>query len=135
MKDDAVSSVVSEMLLISLVLILIPSVTITLMNQLPGERVPTVNIKMAPIDEGMVTMYHKGGDYLLQRNLMIVVHHRNTMNSESKGGIELNFHSLSNSKTIFDLGDSVDCNFASLQSGDQIQVVSKKTVIFSGIVP
>ncbi|PKL59597.1 MAG: type IV pilin, partial [Methanomicrobiales archaeon HGW-Methanomicrobiales-4] len=50
-RDSAVSSVVGEVLMIALVLILVPMVTISLMNQLPEDRVPTVTIKMGSVSQ------------------------------------------------------------------------------------
>lgn len=66
-KDSGVSTVLSEVLMIALVLFLVPVVTISLINQLPEDRVPTVNIKMDvnySSDKLLVTLYHKGGDYI-----------------------------------------------------------------------
>lgn len=114
--DDALSSVVSEMLLIALVLILIPSVTITLMHQVPGDRVPTVNIKMT-FDGNTITLYHKGGDFLIWNEVRVI---------QNDIMVTPNY-----SKNIFDLGDSFSI---SAQKGDAIQIVTKKTVIFSGII-
>lgn len=120
-RDEAVSAVVSELLLIVLVLILIPSVTITLMNQLPEDRVPTVHIKMGPVDNNTVNLSHKGGDYLVQKDLIIFV------NGEGKTPV---FYS--SSATTFDLGDYF--SVSPVNKGDSVRVVAKNTVVFSGVI-
>ena len=126
-KDEAVSSVVSEMLLITLVLIMIPLVTISLMNQLPGEREPTVTIKMESMGSNEVILHHKGGDYLLWKEMAVIVSHSNTPKRIS--GDELK---PANAKTTFDLGDTTEG--ISVSPGDKIQLIVKNTVIFSGVV-
>jgi len=130
MKDDAVSSVVSEMLLIALVLILVPSVTITLMNQLPGDRVPTVNIKMGSIDGGTVTLYHKGGDYLIQKEINPIVYRNDQI-------IPIDITFKCQKQNTFDLGDSIKINGNAgdnIIPGDRLLISVKNAVIFSGVV-
>jgi len=72
MREDAVSAVLSEVLMIALDLILVPVVTISLMNQLPEERVPTVTIRMGPLIGDEVIFYHKGGDWIKKSDIKII---------------------------------------------------------------
>jgi len=131
-KDDAVSSVVSEMLLITLVLIMIPLVTISLMNQLPSEREPTVTIKMGPVIDNTVTLYHKGGDYLIKKDIKVILNKKLT-NEMVTNSSELIFKY--GEVTIFDLDDHIIASFKAIGSNDLIQLVSGKKVIFSGYIP
>lgn len=116
-KDSGVSTVLSEVLMIALVLILVPVVTISLMNQLPEDRVPTVNIKMSPIiDGGEVTFYHKGGDWIKKSDIKII------QNGEQK--------SFNYDKPVFDLGDKI--TVSGVIQNDRIDFVAKNSIIFSG---
>jgi FlaG/FlaF family flagellin (archaellin) len=119
-RDEAVSPVIGEMLLIALVLLLIPSVTIALMHQLPQNRIPTVNILM-DIDGSDVLLYHKGGDYISIDDIDIFVQDKKLENSWKD-----NYH-----KVLFDLGDSIRIEKAK----NRITLVAKKAVIFRGEVP
>lgn len=139
-KEPAVTPVISEMLMIALVLILIPMVTISLMNQLPEGRVPTVTILMGVnVDTNTlqnVTLYHKGGDYVKKTDLQVRI--RTNHNGEIKefGPYNSNFLTPASTKQVFDLGDSLttsDIN-APLESGTTISVlfIVKNSVLFSG---
>lgn len=79
-RDSGVSVVLGEVLMIALVLILVPTVTISLMNQMPGDRVPTVMILMKvntdpnnPDIFENVTLFHKGGDYLKKKDISVII--------------------------------------------------------------
>ena len=79
-RDSGVSVVLGEVLMIALVLILVPTVTISLMNQMPGDRVPTVTILMKvntdpnnPDIFENVTLFHKGGDYLKKKDISVII--------------------------------------------------------------
>jgi FlaG/FlaF family flagellin (archaellin) len=127
-RDNAVSPVIGEMLLIALVLILIPGVTITLMQQLPQDRIPTVNILMYTDISGNVVLSHKGGDYINLDDIEIFVRDEK-IESSWKGGYQ---------KVLFDLGNEINVPAASsggINPGDKISLVAKKAVIFRGVVP
>ncbi|WP_373838664.1 type IV pilin [Methanospirillum sp.] len=115
-KESGVSSVLSEVLMIALVLILVPVVTISLMNQLPEDRVPTVNIKMSPIIDDKVTFYHKGGDWIKKSDIKIFC------NGEQK--------SFNYDKPVFDLGEKI--TVSGVIQNDRIDFVAKNSIIFSG---
>jgi FlaG/FlaF family flagellin (archaellin) len=120
-RDNAASPVIGEMLLITLVLILIPVATITLMHQLPQDRVPTVNILMHIDDSNNVSLHHKGGDHVNIDDIEIFVH-------DVKIG---NAWKSSYQKVVFDLGDVISI---SATSGQRISLVAKRAVIFRGVV-
>jgi FlaG/FlaF family flagellin (archaellin) len=120
-KDNAASPVIGEMLLIALILILVPVATITLMHQLPQERVPTVNILMHVDNSGTVSLHHKGGDHISIDHIEISV-------DDVKIG---NAWKSSYQKIVFDLGDAISIPAT---SGQRISLVAKRAVIFRGVV-
>lgn len=116
-RDSAVSSVLSEVLLIALVLILVPIVTVSLMNQLPEGRVPTVTIKMGPLDDSSVTFYHKGGDWIRKEDIKIMLNGNPVL--------------FPYNKVTFDLGDAI--SVSGVPEGGNISFIVKNTVVFSGV--
>ncbi|MDD1727592.1 MAG: type IV pilin N-terminal domain-containing protein [Methanospirillum sp.] len=121
-RDSGVSSVIGEMLMIVLVLILVPVVTISLMNQLPEDRTPTVTIKMGPINNtGYVAFYHKGGDWIRKENIQVF-----------RNGYKIDSTRLLLQNLTFDLGDEL--GVSELTRGDNISIIAKNAVIFSGVV-
>ncbi len=70
--DDAVSTVVGEMLMIALVVVLIASVTVALPALLPADRFESANI-LTVYDAGnhTLSLYHKGGDWLTAAELTV----------------------------------------------------------------
>lgn len=116
-RDSAVSAVISETLMIALVLILVPMVTISLMNQLPEDRIPTVTIKMSPFDGDSVTLFHKGGDWIKPGAIRI------TRNGESVP-VEYPY-------PVFDLGNNI--TVSQVTEGDEICFIAGDAVLFSGV--
>lgn len=149
-KDSGVSTVLSEVLMIALVLILVPVVTISLMNQLPEDRVPTVNIIMdVSPTEGTpekVILYHKGGDYIRKEEISIFIRIKNPNGDifESPRYREKNRENpeeeleFSSESRVFDLGDNIQTPkvkiFEKLLPGSTISVslITKNSVIFPG---
>jgi hypothetical protein len=120
-RDPAVSSVISEMLIISIVIILIPMVTITLMYQLPDSREPTVNIKMSSIIDGKVDIVHKGGDTIRVEDIRIIVKKE-----------ERNIRDYFNPDNgVFDVGDKISVPIN--ENGD-VSLIIKNTVFPLGKV-
>lgn len=119
-RDSAISSVISEVLLIALVLILVPIVTVSLMNQLPDDRVPTVTIMMGSLDDLNITLFHKGGDWIRTEDIRIQVN----------GEIIDSWRATYPSNT-FDLSDRIIVT--GIPEGGTIRVIAKNAVIFSGV--
>ena len=117
-REAAVSPVVGETLMIALVLILVPLVTISLMNQLPEDRIPTVTIRMGPLTGDSVIFYHKGGDWIKPGTMKILVNGQD--------------HAYHYTSPIFDLGNHFF--ITGVKKGDAISLVVKNAVIFSGEV-
>lgn len=120
-RDPAVSSVISEVLMIALVLILVPVVTISLMNQLPEDRVPTVTIKMGTVSQsGELHLYHKGGDWVKREDILLMVN----------GNEDTSWKSGFLNQT-FDLGDTL--TLSGVTPGTSISLVVHQAVVFSGV--
>jgi len=145
MKDPAVSSVISEVLLIALVLILVPIVTISLMNQLPEDRIPTVTIlmKISP-SQGppeTVILYHKGGDYIKKDDISVIIRIRDPSGSTKESMTyqkKKNNLVFSSNTPIYNLKDSIEISasdfFKDIQSGSDVEVtlIAKNFVVFRG---
>jgi FlaG/FlaF family flagellin (archaellin) len=125
-RDHALSPVIGEMILIALIFILIPSVTISLMHQLPQDRIPTVFILMHSESPSVVSLYHKGGDYINLDDIDIFVQ------DEKLGNTWKERYQSQHHKILFDLGDVITID---AEPGNRITFVAKKAVIFRGGVP
>ena len=62
-KDDAVTSVVGEILLMALVIILVSLFAASAFDLLPGDRQSAVDVSMEKGTD-TVTFWHKGGDWI-----------------------------------------------------------------------
>ena len=129
MKDEAVSEVVGEMLMISLVLLLVAAFAASLGNFLPTERAPTVNVMMTTnTTDNNITLYHKGGDWVQAKDLEVIVADTNSTRTYPLG----NFTLSPPEKQVFDIGSSITVPY---QDGDkQVRLVTPRAVIFSGEV-
>jgi len=126
MNDEAVSEVVGEMLMISLVLLLVAVFAVSLGNFLPTERAPTVTVMMTNTTEN-VTLYHKGGDWVRAADLEIVV-----SNTTATRKYRSDTFILSPEKQVFDLGSSIVVPY---QPGDEtVRLVMPRAVLFTGEV-
>jgi FlaG/FlaF family flagellin (archaellin) len=72
-NNQAVSEVVGEMLMISLVLILVAVFSASLADHLPSERVPSVTIMVTNDTAGNIMLWHKGGDWVKADSLRVRV--------------------------------------------------------------
>lgn len=62
-SDDAVTSVVGEILLMALVIILVSLFAASAFDLLPGDRQSAVDVSMS-INEDTISFWHKGGDWI-----------------------------------------------------------------------
>ena len=62
-KDDAVTSVVGEILLMALVIILVSLFAASAFDLLPGDRQSAVDVSMS-INGDTLSFWHKGGDWI-----------------------------------------------------------------------
>ncbi|NLA99404.1 MAG: type IV pilin [Methanomicrobiales archaeon] len=128
MNDDAVSEIVGEMIMISLVLLLVAVFAVSLGNFLPTERAPTVNVMMDQTDN-TITLYHKGGDWVQAKDLEVIVSSR-TAGSQS---YRIGEFDLVPEKEVFDIGSNITVKYE--VTGDEtVRLVTPRVVIFSGEV-
>jgi FlaG/FlaF family flagellin (archaellin) len=123
--EDGVSEVVGEMLLIAVVLILVALFSASLPAILPVERDPSVTIKMdANPQTDTITFYHKGGDHVDKEDLTVIV---------SNGTSQKQYPVTEN----FDLNYpiTIDIHYSwDLKNEDEVRLVTKRTVLFTGLV-
>ena len=134
MKDEAVSEVVGEMLMISLVLLLIAVFAASLGNFLPTERAPTVTVMMTNTTEN-ITLYHKGGDWVRAADLEVIVSNYTSSPEDDTPPPRFPFgnFTLSPEKQVFDIGRSITVNYTAT-GGEQVRLVTPRAVLFSGEV-
>jgi FlaG/FlaF family flagellin (archaellin) len=128
MSDEAVSEVVGEMLMLSLVLLLVGVFAVSLGNFLPTERAPTVTVMMTNTTEN-VTLYHKGGDWVRAADLEVIIASNHTATQRYRSSK----FTLSPEKKVFDLGSSITVN-CTVAGDETVRLVTPQAVLFSGEV-
>jgi len=133
MNNEAVSGVVGEMLMISLVLLLVAIFAVSLNNCLPTERAPTVTVMMTSTTD-TITLYHKGGDWMQASDLEVIVSNFSSTNSATRKyrAGDSNFN-LSPQKQVFDIGSSitVECE---VTGDEKVSLVTPRAVLFTAEV-
>lgn len=142
--DDAVSSVVGEMIMIALVIILVALFATSAFSLIPGGREASVDVAMknatggtpAPGDTTVI-FWHKGGDWVEDKDLTVVVigEDRGRKEYDSRSPAFCLHDHAGNETATFDLGAylSVTLNPA-LEYGDTVRLVTQNSVIYSGEV-
>jgi hypothetical protein len=138
-RNQAVSEVVGEMLMIGLVLILAAVFTSQLPNYLPSERSPTVTIMMSNDTGGNVTLWHKGGDWVKEDTIKVVISNPFTNIGKSYPYNDPNFTFVPDpaepDSSVFDLGGNITVTTgAPFDSNTTITLATDRAVLFSGIV-
>jgi len=131
-KEDAVSTVVGEMLLLVIALVLISVFAVSILGLIPGDREEVVNVGMnSSVETGTVQLWHKGGDWISKDDLTLTVYDGITKR-------DVNLTSLINqtgySTEIFQLGGCLTYTVESLSSGDEVRLSTQRTTIFAGVV-
>lgn len=140
MNNEAVSGVVGEMLMISLVLLLVAIFAVSLNNCLPTERAPTVTVMMTNTTEN-ITLYHKGGDWVQASDLEVIVSNFPGEGSQAEkyrsppgGQFSADEHfNLSPQKQVFDIGSSITVKY-DVTGGEKVSLVTPRAVLFTGEV-
>ena len=138
MNNEAVSEIVGEMIMISLVLLLVAVFAVSLGNFLPAERAPTVTVMMDQTDN-TITLYHKGGDWVQAKDLEVIVSSgssspRKYRNPPSDELFDAEEHfTLSPKKQVFDIGSSITVT-CEVTGDETVRLVMPRVVIFSGEV-
>ncbi|MFW5638038.1 MAG: type IV pilin N-terminal domain-containing protein [Methanoculleus sp.] len=135
-QDDAISSVVGEMIMITLVIILVALFATSAFSMIPGGREVSVDVVMKNVSgDTTVVFWHKGGDWVEGKDLVVVV-----IDEEGKRTEYIKFSLFGadeESKDTFDLGGCLVVKDVkpALGGGDIVRLVTQKTVIYSGVIP
>lgn len=129
-QEDAVTTVVGEMLLLVIALVLISVFAVSILGLIPGDREEVVNVGMNNTS-ATIYLWHKGGDWINKDDLKITVY-----NGVEKRNVT--FVSLTNQTgyptEIFQLGGCLTYTVESLSSGDEVRLSTQRTTIFAGVV-
>lgn len=146
-NDEAVSSVVGEMIMITLVVMLAALFATSAFSLVPGSREPSVDVAMVVNETGdKVLFWHKGGDWVEGKDLTVIVINEDGRKGEYRKGDKDNFVLYGYNDTVggcvfddsgkseaFDLGGCLNVTLKSeLKTGDIVRLVTPKTVIYSG---
>jgi FlaG/FlaF family flagellin (archaellin) len=131
-KEDAVSTVVGEMLLLVIALVLISVFAVSILGLIPGDREEVVNVGMnSSVETGTVQLWHKGGDWISKDDLTLTVYDGITKR-------DVTFVSLTNQTgyptEIFQLGGCLTYTVESLSLRDEVRLSTQRTTIFAGVV-
>jgi FlaG/FlaF family flagellin (archaellin) len=136
--EEAVSSVVGEMVLLALAIILVALFAASAFNLLPGGREDVVEVSFLEYDRGTntITLWHKGGDWVEKNDLTVVIISKEGRNRKEYGDASIFLYNHNDEETgVFDLGGrlkvSLDDDFIP-GIGDTVRVFTPKNVIYSG---
>lgn len=130
-KEDGVSSVVGEMLMLVIVVILAALFAVGAMNFLPGEREDvtdiTADFSHAAEPENTIIFTHRGGDVLPVSELKIAVYQGVEKRTDTKFDVD---------GTVFDLGGTITLTSSNpFCSGDEIRISTDKSIVYAGRIP
>ncbi|OPX64389.1 MULTISPECIES: type IV pilin N-terminal domain-containing protein [unclassified Methanoregula] len=131
---NAVSEVVGEMLMISLVLILVSVFSVSLADHLPSERVPSVTIMVSNDTSGNIMLWHKGGDWVKADSLRVRVFETDgDVTTYTSGGIPP--FMLVPDVDSFDLESNITVNRGlPLLGNESVSLYTDRAVLFSGTI-
>lgn len=123
-RDDAVSSVVGEMLLLTIALILTAVFAVSAFSFLPGDREDRVNVDVE-ISGQTLTFWHKGGDVVASDRLTASVY-----DGMTKRPVAV----ITPADAVFDLGKNYTVTVTGLKSGDEIRLSTERSILYTGVV-
>lgn len=130
-SESGISEVVGEMLMIGLAVILIMVFSSVLGNFLPGAHDPSVTLILTS-DQGNVTLWHKGGDWVKAEDLTIIIGNDSTRRSYTRQNAQFR---MMPEKDVFNLGSNITVTTGSSLTGDEtVSLVTSRAKIFSGTV-
>ena len=133
-KDDAVSSVVGEMLLLAIGVILVAVFATSLMGLLPSDRDDHVDVAMkADVLNQTLTFYHKGGDAIDKDELRVMVYPNGDVNPRTCSISSL-IDSSNQESQVFNLGCVLTVSVTGLAAKDQVRLMTENTIIYTGVV-
>ena len=130
-RDDAVSSVVGEMLLLTIALILTAVFAVSAFSFLPGDREDIVDVD-AEISGDKITFWHKGGDAVPKDQLSAAVYDGVTPKTVTVSSLK---NAAGDDTAVFDLGGYYTVSVTGLTSGDEIRLSTELTIIYTGVAP
>jgi len=138
-REPGVSEVVGEMLMIGLVLLLAAVFTSQLSNYLPSERSPVVTIMMSNDTGGNVTLWHKGGDWVKEDTLTVIISNTFTHVRERYSYTSPNFTFVPDpaepKSSTFDVGGNITVvTGAPFDRNTTVVLATDRAVLFSGLV-
>ena len=106
-KDDAVTSVVGEILLMALVIILVSLFAASAFDLLPGDRQSVVDVSMSyDKDAKTISFWHKGGDWIAGEDLTATLTNNAGKQQLNPVDTKALVDCLGDDKAVFDLGGS-----------------------------
>lgn len=135
--EVAVSEIVGEMLMLTIVLILLAVFSSSLSNYLPPPRDPSVTIMMQNGADD-ISLYHKGGDWIKSTDLQVIVETEGNQiyryQLDDPNITVISSLNIQNTAT-FDLGDRIKVDTNSIGSPRTIKLATTRVVLFSGRLP
>ena len=133
-KDDGVSSVVGEMLLLAIGVILVAVFATSLFGLLPSDREDHVDVAMySDVLNKTLTFYHKGGDAIPKEELRVMVYPDTSVNPKNSKITSLKDNAGENT-AVFNLGCVLTADVSGLTSKDQVRLMTEHTIIYTGVV-
>ncbi|WP_298670119.1 type IV pilin N-terminal domain-containing protein [uncultured Methanofollis sp.] len=132
--DEAVSSVVGEMIMIVLVIILVALFATSVFSLIPGGRDASVEVAMTNVsDDSTVVFWHKGGDWVEKKDLTVVIL-REGQDRKEYTSPDVSLYDHNGDPTgAFDLGGRLEvAPDRPLKGGDIVRLVTQKNVVYSG---
>ena len=134
-REEALSELVGEMLMLTLVLILMAVFAATASSFLPPPRDPSVTVIMDWEDKGTglidVHLYHKGGDFIKRSDLTVVLSENDTNRKYSDSNAS--FLLEPPDCKMFDLGCWITITNVPKKTY-KVSLVTPRAVVFSGMV-
>ena len=131
-RDDAVTSVVGEILLMALVIILVSLFAASAFDLLPGDRQSVVDVSMSYDDANKtLSFWHKGGDWIAGEDLTVTL----TKSDGTKS--VLTQKSLTDwegkEKVVFDLGGCYTVSLPDSVPTDEVSIrlTSSDSVLYA----
>ncbi len=131
--DDAVSAVVGEMLMLSVVIILVSIFAASMGNFVPEERDPSVNILVGDVDSSHqnVTLWHKGGDIVPINSMKVLIGSGENRQTITESNLIVNDNK--NQKNFMPGDYLTVCTGKDIRGKDITVVVSNSVVMYGRI--
>lgn len=133
--DEAVSSVVGEMIMIALVIILVALFATSAFSLIPGGREASVEIAMTnESGDSTVIFWHKGGDWVEKKDLTVIILGKDRTRDEYTDQDFSLYDHADNRTGAFDLGGRLEVALDRPLDGgnDTVRLMTQKNVVYSG---